>query len=426
MEFPFDINQLFSERISILDQNLVASRQSKEKPDLRVKIATVLDELGKASAKAQDLPAPITSASKLQFQKHQLYLMKDGESSRGRGVVVGFLKVGYKKLFLLDRNGVHIEVEPLCVLDFYIAENLQRHGYGLELFNFMLQHQNVEPVLLAYDRPSTKLLAFLAKHYNLRQSVPQVNNFVAFEDFFYKRAVSQLRRVKKPDGEIKPYSLMEREAVRQEQRSLPWPFAAPQSPHHSVSSQCSQSPSAGSSPRRVLPCVTHPAFAGDSREQSPHSPLMDCCRTRRSNSEKGLVARSSLYSRHMGIRHAGLLDRNSGRTPMGDQTCALGWKNEHRAQPGLPAPPGPRSDDVYSLTTTDGTKKHLDSAAESHATSDETKVLDNKQSSSKGNHKLLEKDNTRKQPDWSWAVGGNYSTAQWVKQNQVYRSTRPW
>uniref|UniRef100_A0A3B3Y6H6 Alpha-tubulin N-acetyltransferase 1 n=1 Tax=Poecilia mexicana TaxID=48701 RepID=A0A3B3Y6H6_9TELE len=260
MEFPFDINQLFSERISILDQNLIASRQSKEKPDLRVKIATVLDELGKASAKAQDLPAPITSASKLQFQKHQLYLMKDGESSRGRGVVVGFLKVGYKKLFLLDRNGVHIEVEPLCVLDFYIAENLQRHGYGIELFNFMLQHQNVEPVLLAYDRPSTKLLAFLARHYNLRQNIYifLLKIKILFVFFFL--------------------------AVRQEQRTLPWPFAAPLSPHRSVSSQCSQSPSAGSSPRRVLPCVTHPAFAGDSREQSPHSPLMDCCRTRRSNS----------------------------------------------------------------------------------------------------------------------------------------------
>lgn len=38
-----------------------------------------------------------------------------------------------------DRQGVHIEAEPLCVLDFYIAENLQRHGYGLELFEFMLQ-----------------------------------------------------------------------------------------------------------------------------------------------------------------------------------------------------------------------------------------------------------------------------------------------
>lgn len=34
---------------------------------------------------------------------------------------------------------MHIEAEPLCVLDFYIEETLQRHGYGLELFDFMLQ-----------------------------------------------------------------------------------------------------------------------------------------------------------------------------------------------------------------------------------------------------------------------------------------------
>ncbi|KAM4726012.1 alpha-tubulin N-acetyltransferase 1 [Anableps anableps] len=421
MEFSFDISQLFSERISILDNNLVASPQTNERPDLQAKIATVIDELGRASAKAQKLPAPITSASKLQSQKHQLYLMKDGESSRGRGVVVGFLKVGYKKLFLLDRNGVHVEAEPLCVLDFYVAENLQRHGYGLELFNFMLQHQNMEPVLMAYDRPSTKLLAFLAKHYSLKQSVPQVNNFVAFEGFFHKRTVAQLRRVKKPDGEIKPYSLMEREVVRQDQRTLPWPFAAPQSPQRSVSSQCSQSPSAGSSPSRVLPSVTHSSFPGDNREQSPHSPLMDCCRTRRSNSQKGLVARSSLYSRHMDIRIPGQLDRNvSGLRPTEDQTGALGWKDEHRSQPGSSPPLVPQSNDVCSLTTIKGIKGDLDSSAT------DTKLLDNKQSSPKGNYKSLEKENARKPQDWSWTVGGTYSTAQWVKRNQEYRSTRPW
>lgn len=69
-------------------------------------IATVIDELGKASAKvsvflssvtiphslltsvmtsvsfrlqAQQLSAPITSASKLQSQRHELYLLKDAE-----------------------------------------------------------------------------------------------------------------------------------------------------------------------------------------------------------------------------------------------------------------------------------------------------------------------------------------------------------
>lgn len=188
MEFPFDINHLFSERISILDQTLVAGRKSAGRPDLQAQIATVVDELGRASAKAQQLTAPITSASKLQTNTHQLYLLKDGASNGGRGVAVGFLKVGYKKLFLLNQQGVHIEAEPLCVLDFYVTENLQRHGYGLELFDFMLRHKNMEPVLMAYDRPSPKFLFFLAKHYSLAQSVPQVNNFVVFEGFFVNRS----------------------------------------------------------------------------------------------------------------------------------------------------------------------------------------------------------------------------------------------
>ncbi|XP_041810790.1 alpha-tubulin N-acetyltransferase 1 isoform X2 [Chelmon rostratus] len=311
MDFPFDINQLFSERVSVLDQTLVAGRKSAGRPDLQSHIATVIDELGRASAKAQQLTAPITSASKLQSQRHQLYLLKDGESNGGRGVVVGFLKVGYKKLFLLDLQGVHIEAEPLCVLDFYIAENLQRHGYGLELFDFMLQHKNLEPVLMAYDRPSPKFLSFLAKHYCLTQCVPQVNNFVVFDGFFLNRSATQLRKVplKKPDGEIKPYSSMEREAVRQEQRALPWPFAPPHSPQRSVSSQCSHSLSVGSSPRRVLSRAAPASAPGSSRDQSPQSPLIDRCRAR-CTSQQGLVARSSLYSRHMDSRAVGLLDRH--------------------------------------------------------------------------------------------------------------------
>ncbi|XP_031134912.1 alpha-tubulin N-acetyltransferase 1 isoform X9 [Sander lucioperca] len=310
MEFSFDINQLFPERVSILDQTIVAGPKSALRPDLQAHIATVIDELGRASAKAQQLPAAITSASKLQSQRHQLYLLKDGESNGGRGVVVGFLKVGYKKLFLLDRQGEHVEAEPLCVLDFYIAENMQRHGYGLELFDFMLQHKNLEPVLMAYDRPSPKFLSFLAKHYCLTPSVPQANNFVVYEGFFLNRSAAQLRKVplKKPDGEIKPYSLMTREVVRQEERARPWPFAPPHSPQRSGSSQCSHSLSVESSPSRTPPQAAPASSPGSNRDQRPQSPLIERCRIRRT-SQQGLVARCSLYSRHMDSRAVGLLDR---------------------------------------------------------------------------------------------------------------------
>ncbi|XP_038580793.1 alpha-tubulin N-acetyltransferase 1 isoform X2 [Micropterus salmoides] len=384
MEFPFDINQLFSERVSILDQTLFAGRKAVGRPDLQAHIATVIDELGRASAKAQQLTAPITSASKLQSQRHQLYLLKDGESNGGHGVVVGFLKVGYKKLFLLDRQGAHVEAEPLCVLDFYVAENVQRHGYGLELFDFMLQHKNLEPVLMAYDRPSPKFLSFLAKHYCLTQSVPQVNNFVVFEGFFINRSAAQLRKVplKKPDGEIKPYSLMEREVVRQEQMARPWPFAPPHSPQRSVSAQCSHSLSVGSSPSRASRAA--PASApGGNRNQRPQSPIIESCRTRRA-----------------------------------------------RSQPSLPPLSASRKDGICSQTSLDSRETHLDTDAEACGSEQEISVLDRPQRPAGDmlvhQRHRLEKESDRSRQGWSWTVGENCYTSQWVKQKQEYRSTRPW
>ena len=36
-----------------------------------------------------------------------------------------------------DDREAHNEVEPLCILDFYIHESLQRHGHGRDLFKNM-------------------------------------------------------------------------------------------------------------------------------------------------------------------------------------------------------------------------------------------------------------------------------------------------
>ncbi|XP_059571068.1 alpha-tubulin N-acetyltransferase 1 isoform X7 [Alligator mississippiensis] len=193
--------------------------------DLQQQLMTVIDEMGKASAKAQNLPAPITSASRMQTNRHVLYILMDHDvKGSGKGAVIGFLKVGYKKLFVLDRHGAHNEVEPLCVLDFYIHESLQRHGYGKELFQHMLQSERVEPHQLAVDRPSEKLLCFLRKHYNLKETISQVNNFVIFEGFFANQHAPVRKLLpKRPEEEIKPYSLTDREFLKEEVEP-PWPF----------------------------------------------------------------------------------------------------------------------------------------------------------------------------------------------------------
>ena len=47
--------------------------------------------------------------------------------------------MGAKKLFVYDEHGVQHEMQPLCVLDFYVHESSQRQGYGKKLFENMLQ-----------------------------------------------------------------------------------------------------------------------------------------------------------------------------------------------------------------------------------------------------------------------------------------------
>jgi alpha-tubulin N-acetyltransferase 1 len=47
--------------------------------------------------------------------------------------------MGRKRLFVYDRHGQQWEMNPLCVLDFYIHESRQRMGCGRRLFDFMLK-----------------------------------------------------------------------------------------------------------------------------------------------------------------------------------------------------------------------------------------------------------------------------------------------
>ncbi|XP_031134903.1 alpha-tubulin N-acetyltransferase 1 isoform X2 [Sander lucioperca] len=445
MEFSFDINQLFPERVSILDQTIVAGPKSALRPDLQAHIATVIDELGRASAKAQQLPAAITSASKLQSQRHQLYLLKDGESNGGRGVVVGFLKVGYKKLFLLDRQGEHVEAEPLCVLDFYIAENMQRHGYGLELFDFMLQHKNLEPVLMAYDRPSPKFLSFLAKHYCLTPSVPQANNFVVYEGFFLNRSGSPSSPLTDqgmygffgtsgragpslavcssslpPAVGILPVLPLPQRGILPQQNAptsrpsfLPW---EQQGPAPTVPSN------------RALQNKTHQP-TGSSCQMQPVQPAhgqQSCWTAGQTIARK----KSPALLPHVVVPCA-----SSGLRPVGDQPHALGYTDTHRlasihrpqsrSQP-LSLPPlfASKKDGLCSKRSSDSRETPLVSDAEACGAEEKNRVLDSGQPPARGT--LSEKESDRSRRGWSWTVGENCYTAQWVKKKQDSRSTRPW
>lgn len=183
MEFPFSVNILFSDSITVWTAETFRQKAVARGHSIQDERAMVIDAMGSASAKAQKLLTVITTAPKLQSSDHRLYVMKDPEA-RGNGKIIGILKVGIKRLFLLDNSEQLKECSPLCVLDFYVHESCQRTGYGKQLFESMLKNEGVHPGKLAYDRPSPKLLGFLRKHYNLDHFRPQANSFVVFRSFF--------------------------------------------------------------------------------------------------------------------------------------------------------------------------------------------------------------------------------------------------
>lgn len=84
----------------------------------------------------------------------------------------------------MQEKGTYDAVNASCVLDFYVCETCQRQGVGKALFAYALHQLSTPPEFLAYDRPSSKLTAFLAKHHGLVHGITQPNNFVIFRGFF--------------------------------------------------------------------------------------------------------------------------------------------------------------------------------------------------------------------------------------------------
>lgn len=171
----FNISNSSSNPISNMCFSKINSKQQKDKENIK----SVIDKLGILSASAQGLKQVITSYSLLSLNEdHRIYIYAKDNT------VFGFLKTGFKKLFLYDTFNNIKEVKPLCVLDFYVFESKQRLGIGKKIFDEMLISEGSYASKLAYDRPSEKLIGFLKKYYGLKNFVIQNNNFVVFDEFW--------------------------------------------------------------------------------------------------------------------------------------------------------------------------------------------------------------------------------------------------
>lgn len=180
-----------AERLEGLLRQVRAGRVSSEERTFQESLFQTIDILGARSKIAQGINSPLTSVAKLRENREfRLYLLVEGHLG------MGILKVGTKKLFVTHPMKRHlVEVMPLCVLDFYVSEQVQRSGFGRRLYMAMLHEEGLTPAQLAIDRPSEKLLSFMKRHFGLQSYTAQTNNFVVYHEFFDNTIVNERGQV---------------------------------------------------------------------------------------------------------------------------------------------------------------------------------------------------------------------------------------
>ncbi len=96
---------------------------------------------------------------------------------------VGFIKYSFRHLYFFTPKGKSVECDPICILDFFVLESFQRKGYGKLLLDKVAESVSADVSSFAYDRPSSKLIAFMRKNYNLVKPDLQPNKYAIFEGF---------------------------------------------------------------------------------------------------------------------------------------------------------------------------------------------------------------------------------------------------
>mmetsp|Transcript_36512 Transcript_36512/g.37903 ORF Transcript_36512/g.37903 Transcript_36512/m.37903 type:complete len:445 (+) Transcript_36512:1-1335(+) len=141
----------------------------------------ILDLLGESSSKEQGLNYIKTSANKFFSSHDRIFIKAD------KNVVIGFLRVGKRRIFLKDESNNYSNEEPISVIDFFVVKNYERQGYGRALFDRMLKFEKLHPNELGYDRLTPKMIKFLSKNYFLNKYIIQNNGFAVYQGFFEAR-----------------------------------------------------------------------------------------------------------------------------------------------------------------------------------------------------------------------------------------------
>ncbi|OUM57936.1 hypothetical protein PIROE2DRAFT_16932 [Piromyces sp. E2] len=155
LDIKIDFNTLKIFCLTSQDIKDIKKENIKKYKDLEIQIKRLGDE----SAKWQNLKYAITTLDIIEENPDQkLYVISQDNN------IIGYIKIGRKKLYLYDKDGICHELIPQSVLDFLITTTYQKRGH--HLFEYVLEKENIKVTNIAYDRPSNRLICFLSKKIN--------------------------------------------------------------------------------------------------------------------------------------------------------------------------------------------------------------------------------------------------------------------
>lgn len=103
---------------------LEGSFQQNIRQCFKLHVNGILDLLGEQSSKEQSLNIIKTNAHKFFTSHDRIFIKAD------KNVVIGFIRVGKRKMAIKDNNNNYFNDEPLCVIDFYVVKSYERQGHG--------------------------------------------------------------------------------------------------------------------------------------------------------------------------------------------------------------------------------------------------------------------------------------------------------
>ena len=179
MEIPYEIQNLLNidnNGIAIIESSIIKYINNSEEYFL----SEILNSLGQSSNIERHLYKPITTSETFYNSENikKIILKID------KNIIIGFILYGYRPIFLRNEyNLKYFSKILLTVNDFYVYRPYQRMNYGKELFDKLIQIENVKPVSMAFEFPNRAIINFLYKHYGINNPINQINNIITYFNF---------------------------------------------------------------------------------------------------------------------------------------------------------------------------------------------------------------------------------------------------